>query len=93
MNGDDRFYHCDYLILDISECDLSNVSVPDLSLVIATDLGATKTNKSLKVAMITSNSINIGKASEYIERNKSIGTPWKFKLFPSRDKALAWFST
>jgi len=92
LNDDDRFYNCDYLILNISECNLSHVSVPDLSLVIATDLGATRTNQNLKVAMVTTNPINIEKASQYIERNRSLNTPWEFKLLPSVEEAKAWFS-
>lgn len=92
LNGDDRFYSCDYLMLDISDCDLHEVCVPSLSLVIATDLGATKTNQSLKVAMIAADPINIQRASSYIDKNKSIGTPWEFALFPSKEKAREWFS-
>ena len=92
LNGDGRFYNCDFLILNISDCDLSKVSVPDLFLVIATDFGATQTNSSLKVAMVTTNPINAAKAESYIERNQSIGTPWEFKLLPSIDAAMDWFS-
>jgi hypothetical protein len=92
LNGDGRFYDCDFLVLDISKCDLRKVSVPKLTLVIATDLGATKTNKSLKVAMIATHQANIEKASSYIEKNKSLGTPWEFKLLSSNDEARAWFN-
>lgn len=92
LNGDGRFYDCDYLILNINHCDLSKVSVADLSFVIATDLGATKTNDSMKVAMITDTPVNIEKASEYIEQNKSIGNPWEFKLVPSVSEAAVWFN-
>ena len=92
LNNDGRFYDCDYLVLDISKCDLSKVSVPNLTLVIGTDLGAAATNQSLKVAMIATNPIGIDKASSYIEKNKSIGTPWEFKLLSSRDEAREWFN-
>ncbi|MGL6160406.1 hypothetical protein [Microbulbifer sp.] len=91
LNSDDRFYHCNYLILNISECDLSAVSVPDLFLVIATDLGATKTNPNLKVAMVTTNPLSIEKVSTYIERNRSLNTPWEFEILPSVEEAKEWF--
>lgn len=93
LNGDDRFYDCDYLILNISECNLSDVSVPDLFRVIGTDLGATRTNQTLKVAMVTTSSINIEKASKYIERNRALNTPWEFKILSSVKEAKEWFST
>lgn len=92
LNGDGRFYDCNYMILNISECDLSNVSVAALFRVIATDLGATKMNPNLKVAMITTNSINIEKASDYIERNRATCTPWEFKILPSINEAQEWFA-
>ncbi len=91
LNGDDRFYNCDYLILNISECDLSAVSVPNLSLVIATDFGATRTHQTLKVAMVTTIPDSIEKAREYIERNRSLNTPWEFKILPSVKEAKEWF--
>ncbi|MBB3062475.1 hypothetical protein [Microbulbifer rhizosphaerae] len=91
LNGDDRFYACDYLILNASECDLSAVSVPGLFRVIGTDLGATRTNQTLKVAMVTTSSINIERIKEYIERNRALNTPWEFKMLPSVEEAKKWF--
>lgn len=91
LNADGRFYDCKYLILNVSDCDLSRVSVPDLIKVIARDLGATKVNPSLKVGMITTKPVNVEKVTSYIEKNKSINTPWEFRLFPSVASAQEWF--
>ena len=37
LNGDARFYDCKSLVLDISECNMDNVSVDGLLKVVATD--------------------------------------------------------
>lgn len=93
LNGDERFYDCHYFILNISKCDLKKVSVPDLFLVVATDIGASKTNTNMKVAMVATHPNNIEKATEYIEQFRIHKSPWKFKILPSIKKAHEWFHT
>ncbi len=92
LNGDERFYECKSLVLDISDCTMEKVSVDDLIEVIGTDLGASKFLSSLKVAMIAVEEENREKASRYIERCISLGYPWKFNLFDSIDSAQSWLS-
>ncbi len=89
LNSDERFYDCRYLILDIANCNLDRVSVPDLDLVVAIDLGASITNKALKVAMIASEQESILKASAYIDRLRN--SSWSLKVFSSVDDATVWF--
>jgi hypothetical protein len=91
LNGDDRFYDCDFCILNISECNLGKVSVPDLMTVVATDFGASKTNQELKVAMITTDPSSLEKASEYIDTFCSLNSTWEFKILPSINNAQKWF--
>lgn len=93
LNGDERFYDCRSLILDISKCTMDRVSVDDLIRVIGTDLGASESNQSLKVAMIAIAPQNIEKATRYINKCRAFGYPWEFQLFSSMDKALAWLSS
>ena len=90
LNGDERFYECKSLILDISECSMEQVSVDDLIEVIGTDLGASKFMNSLKVAMIATRDENREKASSYITRCIDFGYPWKFRLFDSLEAAKRW---
>ena len=92
LNGDERFYECKSLILDISDCTMENVSVDDLLEVIGTDLGASKFINSLKVAMIAVGDENRAKASHYISRCISFGYPWKFRLFDSIETAQSWLT-
>ena len=92
LNGDERFYECKSMVLDISDCSMEKVSVDDLIEVIGTDLGASKFLSSLKVAMIAVEEENREKASRYIERCISLGYPWKFNLFDSIDSAQSWLS-
>ena len=88
LNNDGRFYDCDNLILDVSRCNLAQVNVPRLIVVIAVDLGASMSNKSLKVAMIANDPINVAKVSEYIA--SSCVSPWVYKIFASVDDANTW---
>ena len=90
MNGDARFYDCRSLILDITNCNMEKVSVPGLILVVATDLGASRTNKSLKVAMIANGPSSIKKASDYISQFQAVDSPWYFKIFDSVNDANEW---
>lgn len=91
LNGDGRFYDCNYLILNITECNLDKVSVPKLFRVVATDLGAAITNAKLKVAMIATDPDNIEKASNYIDRFRLHDSPWEFKILHSVNDAKEWF--
>ena len=93
LNGDARFYDCQSLILDISNCTMDEVSVDDLLPVIGTDLGASKSITSLKVAMIAVAQQNREKASYYISLCQKYGYPWEFKLFDSDEAAQAWLET
>ena len=88
LNGDKRFYGCRSLILDVTQCSLEKVNVPELVLVIATDLGASETIKSMKVAMIVNDPVNVERVSDYIERSKI--SPWLYKLFHSVSDAKQW---
>jgi len=93
LSGDERFYDCQHLILDISNCNMDKVSVPELELVVAIDLGASKTNKYLKVAMIANDQISIEKASAYISQLHLHKSPWVFKIFNSINDANVWLDT
>lgn len=90
LNGDERFYDCENLILDVSRCSLVPVSVPDLKLVIATDLGASVTINNMKVAMIANTPANVKKVTEYIERSKR--SPWEIRIYESVPAAERWFN-
>lgn len=91
MGGDARFYDCKFLILNISECNLDKVQVSELFRVIANDIGASKTNRSLKVAMVTAIPDSVEKASEYISHFSAMKSPWQFRILPSLDEAYTWF--
>lgn len=91
LNGDERFYDCKWLILDISNCNMDKVSVDELEFsIIPTDYGASLTLKSLKVAMIAVIPQNINKARQYIDKCQKMEYPWEFKLFSSIDDANRW---
>jgi len=92
LNGDERFYECNSLILDIANCNMDKVSVDGLIKVIGTDLGASKTINSLKVAMVAVYPENKEKASRYINKCRILGYPWEFKLFDSRSDAHEWLN-
>ena len=93
LNGDARFYACQSLVLDISDCNMDQVSVDDLLPVIGTDLGASKSIESLKVAMIAVEEQNREKASRYISMCRNYGYPWEFELFESDSAAQAWLDS
>ena len=93
LNGDARFYDCQSLVLDISECNMDDVDVDELLTIIATDLGASETIKDLKVAMIAVSTQNVEKASRYIDQCRRYGFPWDFKLFNSLDTAREWLGS
>ena len=90
LNKDERFYDCRYLILNITDCNLEKVSVPDLKDIVALELGAAYTNKSMKVAMVANNPVSIDKASNYISLFHFHDSPWEFKIFNSITDAYAW---
>jgi len=92
LNADDRFYACRSLILDISKCNMDKVSVDDLIPIIRTDLGASFTNISLKVAMIATFPENREKAGQYINKCREVEYPWEFELFNSIDDAHQWLA-
>jgi len=93
LNGDERFYECQSLILDISHCNMDKVSVDGLISIIGTDLGASETIKSLKVAMIAVEKQNKDKAGQYISICRKSGYPWEFKLFDTISTAQAWLDS
>ena len=88
LNSDARFYDCKHLVLDVTRCSLAKVNVAKLIVVIATDLGASNTIESMKVAMIANDPVNIEKVSEYID-NSTI-SPWEYKRFNSINDANQW---
>jgi hypothetical protein len=90
LYADERFYDCHHLILDITNCNMDKVSVSELNNVIANDLGASYTNRSLKVAMIANEKNSIKKASDYISQFSVYKSPWDFEIFNSIDDANAW---
>ena len=90
LNGDARFYDCHSLVLDISKCNMDRVEVDGLMRVIATDLGASQTTATLKVAMIAVDAQNIEKASRYIGQCREYDYPWHFQIFGSRGAAQRW---
>ena len=93
LNSDERFYDCFSLILDISNCNMDAVSVDDLKFdIIGTDLGASATLQSLKVAMIAIEEQNRTKAQQYINYCREVGYPWKFRLFNSLEQANEWLN-
>ena len=88
LSGDERFYDCQHLVLDVTDCSLKRISVDKLGIVIATDLGASKTIRSMKVAFIANTSTNIAKTSEFIKRSNL--SPWTMKVLKSYDDASEW---
>ena len=90
LSGDARFYECDGLILNLIACTLEQVSVPDLINVIATDIGASKTLRNLKVAFVITNQASIAKARDYIEQFRLFKSSWRFKITPSLEDAQQW---
>ncbi len=92
LGGDWRFYESKFLILNIADCNLDKVQVRDLMKVIANDIGAAKTNKHLKVAMVTNDPSSIEKAADYISRFAQ-KSPWHFRIVSSIDEAQAWFGS
>lgn len=90
LNNDERFYSCNNLILDVSQCNLRQVNVPNLIVVVAVDLGASMSNKHLKVPMIANDPVNVAKVSEYIAT--SCVSPWEYEIFASVNDASAWLS-
>lgn len=93
LNGDARFYDCQSLVLDISDCNMDKVDVEGLLGIIATDLGASNTLSSLKVAMIAGAAQNTEKASRYIDLCRQCGYPWDFRLFNSLGAAREWIDS
>ena len=93
LNGDARFYDCRSLVLNLLECNMDDVDVDGLITIIATDLGAAETIKSLKVAMIADAPQNTEKASRYIDQCRRYGYPWDFELFSSMDAAHEWLDS
>lgn len=87
-----RFYRCKLLLLNLEKCNLSSVSIPDLFTVIANDLGASVSNKALKVFMITDNDTSRTKAEQYIAQNKELGTPWEFLIMDSLDDVTPYLN-
>ena len=93
LNKDERFYNCRQLILNITGCNLEKVSVPGLISVVAHELGAAHTNKSLKVAMIADNPVSIDRAGNYISLFEFYESPWEFRIFNSIDEASEWLNS
>ena len=89
ISEDMRFYECHHLILDVRDCNLSGVSVPELSSVVVSDLWASRRNKSLKVAFLIQSLVNMERTSEFI--NESRISPWEWRQFESEERAMDWF--
>lgn len=90
LNGDSRFYDCKAIILDISDCDASGIVVDELTIVIATDLGASATLKSLNVAMVSNEEVGQLKVCNYIKRVREVDSPWHFEFFETIEQAEEW---
>ena len=90
LNTDDRFYECKSLVINITDCDLEKVSVPDLKNVVALEIGAAYTNKDMKVAMVANNPVSIDKASNYISLFQFHESPWEFQIFNTLNDAYEW---
>ena len=93
LHGDGRFYNRRHLILDITKCNMEKVSESELTKVVAADLGASKTIKSLKVAMIANDPHSIEKVINYISQLRLHKSPWDFEIFNSINDANAWLDS
>ena len=85
LNGNDRFYDCKNLIIDVTKCSLEHIQVTKLLVVVATDLGASRIVKSLIVAFLVQSLVNMERVSEYININKKNHSPWEMRLFESEE--------
>lgn len=91
LNGDDRFYRCKGLVLDLLNADISGVDVNELYWVVGTDLGASGFLPNLKVAMLITNPVAVKIAQQYIDQNLRLDSPWDFKILPTLEDAKKWF--
>ena len=90
VNNDERFFDCPNLILDIINCKMDKVEVPQLIPVAGLDLGNLKMKDRLKITMLASIPENINKARTYLNFFKKHTS--KIRLFNSWDEALPWIN-
>ena len=92
LNGDGRYYDCHTMVIDLLKANMSSVDPEQLIMVVATDFGASKSNRRMKVAMLINDPAGVKTANHYIAQNILINSPWTFKIFSDRDSALQWFN-
>lgn len=91
VNNDERFFDCHSLILDITDCNMKDVHVSELTPIVGLDLGNLKTKDYLKIAMIANCPANQLKAQAYIKHFKQFSK--KIQLFSSTEEALPWLNS
>ncbi|MEX0323863.1 MAG: hypothetical protein AB3N63_17015 [Puniceicoccaceae bacterium] len=85
------FFQCKGLIIDLLDCNLEKVNVPGLLSVNVTDLGASLSVMSLRVAFVANSDLNMKRTSDFIIKSMKLMSPWEWRQFQSEENALEWF--
>lgn len=90
MYEDPRFDSIDYFIWDMSNVEKLIKNEDDNNKPVATDLGASHSNKDIRGALVANEGHVYDSCNNYINMSKKLKTTWKLKLFTDNESALEW---
>jgi hypothetical protein len=79
-----------YMLVDFLAADELELHKRDLATFAGVDSGASRTIKSIKLAIITADETIHRKAQTYIQFASLLKIPWQFDVFTSREEAEQW---
>ena len=90
FHGDKRTYEVIGSIWDFSNCNTDNVHADELRYTVAVDLGGGVLLNNHKMAIVVIDPHSIEIVDKYVNSCVMGGSPWKFGIHDSLDKALEW---
>ena len=90
--GDYRFDHIEYFIYDFTDADDLALQQSDVEDSVATDKGASYTNRDIKGALVASDQQICEMIDSYMNMSSELGSPWDSKRFLNLDEARKWLS-
>lgn len=79
-----------YRIIDLSSVSETTINLDNLAMIIAHDIGASKINSRLKLALVVNNEDMQALASLY--KHRAAVLPWKVEIFTLMNDARQWIS-
>jgi hypothetical protein len=89
-HNDERSVEAKYLIADFLDATAEHILPKHIDRVLAIDLGASRWNPNMKLALLAKHESTVSCLTYYIEFAQKMKIPWNLRLFDKIEEAKAW---